>query len=152
MTDNTDEIAALKARVAELERANKPPLEGKAMEQAVKEHMDRLHRAAEARMSRASAFSADQIAAFDAAAPRAVVEDLRRHGTVQSPSAAGSSGLTTKVSSNAGIPGSNTGWRDAPPLTSPPGVALADRLMDAQDARDRHELMLAEAKRLAMKP
>jgi hypothetical protein len=30
-----------------------------------------------------------------------------------------------------------SGWRDAQPLSNPPGVALADRLMDHQDAKDR---------------
>jgi hypothetical protein len=29
-----------------------------------------------------------------------------------------------------------SGWRDEVPITSPPGVALADQLMDAQDRRD----------------
>jgi hypothetical protein len=38
-----------------------------------------------------------------------------------------------------------SGWRNATPLSSPPGVAIADRLMDAADAVDRVEL----AQRLA---
>jgi hypothetical protein len=42
-----------------------------------------------------------------------------------------------------------SGWRDAQPLTSPPGVALADALMDQQDKIDLAEraekLMKAEA-------
>jgi hypothetical protein len=31
------------------------------------------------------------------------------------------------------------GWVDAPKLSQPPGVALLDRIMDAQDAIDRAE-------------
>jgi len=38
-----------------------------------------------------------------------------------------------------------SGWRNAQPLTNPPGVAQADRLMDAADKADRVEL----AQRLA---
>ena len=36
------------------------------------------------------------------------------------------------------------------PLRPPPGVAQADRLMDAQDAKDRAELIEREAKFKAM--
>jgi hypothetical protein len=38
-----------------------------------------------------------------------------------------------------------TGWRESTPLSPPPGVAQADRLMDEQDRRDKVEL----AQRLA---
>jgi hypothetical protein len=41
-----------------------------------------------------------------------------------------------------------SGWRAPAPLSNPPGVALADRIVDAQDARDRAELIEREAKRL----
>ena len=44
-----------------------------------------------------------------------------------------------------------TGWRNAAPLSSPAGVAQADRLMDATDARDRADLIAAEARRRLMK-
>jgi hypothetical protein len=40
----------------------------------------------------------------------------------------------------ANVPGSGTGWAHETPLGPPPGVAQADRLMDAQDRRDRAEL------------
>jgi hypothetical protein len=39
-----------------------------------------------------------------------------------------------------------TGWRDEIPLSSPPGVAIADKLMDAQDRIDRAELAMRLAK------
>jgi hypothetical protein len=41
------------------------------------------------------------------------------------------------------------GWIDNIPLGPPPGVALCDRLMDAQDARDRADLIDAEIKRIS---
>jgi len=37
-----------------------------------------------------------------------------------------------------------TGWQDAVPLSSPSGVDICDRLMDAQDARDKQQ-RIAEA-------
>jgi hypothetical protein len=46
----------------------------------------------------------------------------------------------------ANVPGSGTGWAREIPLGPPPGVAQADRLMDAQDQRDRAELIEREAK------
>ncbi|MGB8572233.1 MAG: hypothetical protein WCD78_25975 [Pseudolabrys sp.] len=39
-----------------------------------------------------------------------------------------------------------SGWRDEAPLGSPPGVELADRLMDHQDKIDRAELIERELK------
>jgi hypothetical protein len=44
-----------------------------------------------------------------------------------------------------------SGWRDPGPLGPPPGIAIADRLMDVQDARDRAQLIANEARRLAKK-
>jgi hypothetical protein len=43
-----------------------------------------------------------------------------------------------------------TGWREASPLSNPPGINYADRLMDAQDAKDRHERIVEEAQRQAL--
>jgi hypothetical protein len=148
MTDN-NELANLKRELAEV-RAAMRPLDPKALEREAAEWRNRMHQAAENRMSRANAFSPEDLRAMDAAVPADMCRDLVRHGTVQSPSAAGSSGMITKVSSNAGLPGSNTGWRTAPPIGPPPGVAIADRLLDAADARDRHELMVQEARRQAL--
>jgi hypothetical protein len=37
-----------------------------------------------------------------------------------------------------------SGWRDSPKLESPPGVALADKLMDVQDAKDRAQLEMIQ--------
>jgi hypothetical protein len=44
------------------------------------------------------------------------------------------------IPSTGGSAGDGTGYVDPRPLSPPPGVAQADRLMDAQDRRDRIEL------------
>ena len=48
-------------------------------------------------------------------------------------------------------PRGGTGWIDPAPLGPPPRVAIMDRMMDAQDARDRAELIVnaAMARRVA---
>ena len=40
-----------------------------------------------------------------------------------------------------------TGWADFVPITQPPGVAICDAMLDAQDRRDRAELIAAERAR-----
>ena len=64
-------------------------------------------------------------------------------GVLQS---AGGGPTPTRVSAQ-----NRSGWRDPGPLGPPPGVAIADRLMDVQDARDRAQLIANEAQRLAKK-
>jgi hypothetical protein len=50
----------------------------------------------------------------------------------------------------ANVPSSGRGWSASIPLSPPPSVAQADRLMDAQEQRDRAELIEREAKFGAM--
>jgi hypothetical protein len=73
--------------------------------------------------------------------------DIVRRGGVPGPSAAGAGGTIAAVHPSPGLPGH--GWREATPISPPPGVALADRLMAAQDAKDRHELIMEDARRKA---
>jgi hypothetical protein len=40
---------------------------------------------------------------------------------------------------------SGTGWQHEVPLSNPPGTAICDRLMDAQDAKDRAALVAQAA-------
>jgi hypothetical protein len=143
----TDELSELRARIAELERAKPAPMPDEA---AAAKWRNEMHQAAENRMARANAFSHEDLRAMEAATPADTCRDLWQHGRTPGPSAAGTSGMITKVSSNAGLPGSNTGWRTAPAIGLPPGVAIADRLMDAQDARDRAELVERHARMQAM--
>ena len=56
----------------------------------------------------------------------------------------------TDAGHRGGVPGGGTGWAHSAPLGPPPGVAQADRLMDAQDAKDRAELIQQEARRRTM--
>ena len=84
------------------------------------------------------------------ACPDSVLQDIVREQRVssvaQGPSEAGTSGQVTRVSVSPGLPGSTNGWREAVPLGPMPGVALADRLMDEADRRDRVELVERLAK------
>jgi cell division septum initiation protein DivIVA len=142
----SDEIAELRAELAELKKMVNPP---QISDAEVRQHMADAHRMRERQASRMSSFSREQIAAMDAACPPSVASDIVRRGGVPGPSAAGASGEVAKVSQSPGLPGSHNGWREATPISPPPGVALADRLMAAQDAKDRHELIVEEARRKA---
>jgi hypothetical protein len=46
--------------------------------------------------------------------------------------------------------GDGTGWRESSPLSNPPGTALADKLMDAQNRRDRAERIAQEERTQAV--
>ena len=48
------------------------------------------------------------------------------------------------------MPGSGTGWAHEIPLSPPPGVQQSDKLVDAQDAGDRAELIKRDAQLRAM--
>jgi hypothetical protein len=119
MTDK-DEIAALKARVEELEARAKPS-PPRDLEREAREWADQMHQAREARMSQASAFSREDLRAFEAACSTADLRDIVQHGTIPGPSGAGASGQITKVSNSPGLPGSNTGgWaRETPSVLHP---------------------------------
>jgi hypothetical protein len=69
----------------------------------------------------------------------------------QSPgSAIPSSQQLTGVHPGGGSASGGTGWVAPTPLRPPPGVAQADRLMDAQDAKDRAELIERDARLKSM--
>jgi hypothetical protein len=113
------------------------------------EHQDWVHQMRERRMSMATPPSVvrdfavlddkmvKEIALRDARAPTG------RPGMIPSSQPSGGGGP-------ANVPGSGTGWAHETPLGPPPGVAQADRLMDAQDQRDRAELIEREARFRAM--
>ena len=145
MTKQADEIAELKQQMAdqkaELEalkaaqaKANPPKSTFVPISNA--EWRDQMHALAEKRMSMATPPS---VVRDWAVIPEHIVKGIRedRHAPT-GPSSAGASGQVTKVSRDPGLPGS--GWSAPTPLSNPPGVAQADRLMDAQDRRDRIEL------------
>jgi len=77
--------------------------------------------------------------AMIAAEPRGFMRDvaLRDARAPQSPSTIPSTQQRADVRP---VAGDGSGWVAPTPLGPPPGVAQADRLMDAQDRRDRIEL------------
>jgi hypothetical protein len=50
----------------------------------------------------------------------------------------------------ANVPGSGTGWAHETPLGPPPGLRYVDAQLDAQDAKDRQELIEKKAREQAM--
>jgi hypothetical protein len=142
MTDAKDEIAALRKRVEELEAKGKPAPEID-WEKRIAEHMNEVHQMREGRMALASNFHADDLRAMEAAAPTLIVKGiaLRDARAPTGPSSAGTSGQVSRVSSNPGLPGSNTsGWVDPRPLGPPPGIHHVDAQMIADEVRQRAEL------------
>jgi hypothetical protein len=147
MSNNADEIAALRAEVASLKNAIKPPTID--MEQLVREHKAEQHRQAEARMARAAPFTRADIEAFERACPPSVAQDIARRGGIPGPSLAGQDGQITAVRGPSGLPGS--GWVAPRSMGPPPGIQHVDRIVEAQDRRDRAELIAQEARVAAVR-
>ena len=139
MSNQKEEIAALKREVAELKAAvqPKPQPSREDQERATAKWIDEMHQMREGRMSMATP---PEVVRDWNVLDNATCRDLVQHGTVQSPSMAGTTGAVTGVHRHDGAPVNTSGWREPTPLSNPPGVAQADRLMDAQDRRDRVEL------------
>ena len=137
-----DERAQLKRELkaelkAELEAEAKPAPSARDAEREAAEWRDQMHRLAEARMS-SVAVAPEVLRDYARACPTSDVQDLVRHGRVQSPSQAGTSGQVTVV---RGAPG--TGWQRGIPLSNPPGTgpgSPADRIAEEFDRRERAEL------------
>ena len=137
---NKDEIAALRKRIEELEAKAKPP---KPFVPEPYQPIDWT-----ARMS----MPPSALAAMVAAVPDHVIRDIVRDNRAPTgpTGAIPNSQQSSGGGGSANVPGSGTGWAHETPLGPPPGVAQADRLMDAQDAKDRTELIEREAKLQAM--
>jgi hypothetical protein len=126
-----DELAALKARVAELEaKANPKPF--------TPEPYQRFDPTANISMPRST------IIDMANAAPDHIMQGIVRDN--RAPAGAGViPDRRTEV--HPVRPSLGTGWARQTPLSNPPGVAQADRLMDEADRRDRHELVQREEAR-----
>jgi hypothetical protein len=141
MSELEAELAALKARVAELEARARPqaPLDlGKGGASGPTTTQIALNNL---RMSK------EVIADHVAAVPSGVVRDVVGDGPVGKLAPAGDESVRGAAPEFV----NRTGWRDPGPLTPPPGINHIDRLVEVQDARDRAELIAREAQRLAKK-
>jgi hypothetical protein len=146
--DQDDKIAALEREVEALKRKVEPePID---WERRIAEHRDAMHQIAEGRMARASNFSREDLAAMEAAAPRSVCQDIAARGGVRAPSADGVANAVISVHRSPGLLGTQSGWIEPRPFGPQPGINHVDRLVDAQDARDRAELIAQEARTAAM--
>jgi hypothetical protein len=141
-----EELEELKRQVAELKAKLDPP-KSTFVPMSDAEWRDRMHQAAERRMAMAMPpsavrYFADGVTAADCA-------DIRQ----QSHRPTSPSGIipdSQQPASPRPSAGDGTGWGHATPLGPPPGVAQADQLMNAADARDRAELIEREARFKAM--
>ena len=132
-----DELASLKARVAELERAKpQPPLS----EQDAAAWRGEMHQLREQNANAVPPWMRDAVAGgvTDADAQGIGRRDCR---APTGPSSGGAIPSSQQISAVRG-----TGWRNVPDFGADgqhptPGVAAADRLMDAQDAIDRQKLI-----------
>jgi hypothetical protein len=141
MGDLKSELEALRAEVERLKPAPTPS------EADVAAHRSAMHEAAERRMAGASNFSPDQLAAMAAACPDDVARDIVARGGMRPPSGHGAGGTVSAPLSRAHP--DTSGWRESTPIGPPPGIPLVDKLMDAQDAKDRHDRIVEEAQRKA---
>jgi hypothetical protein len=136
MTDDTaDKIAALEKEVAALKAKVEPP-KSTFVPISDEEHRDRMHQLRERNASVIPPWLRDACAGGVTDADCA---DLRQ----QSHRPTGRPGFIPEQPSNVrggNPPGGGTGWQNPIPLSNPPGVAQADKLMDEQDRRDKAEL------------
>jgi hypothetical protein len=143
MSDLKTELAALKARLEELERKAKPQAPTNFNAGPVGPTTTELA------LSRLS-MSPEVIAEFASAIPRDMAQEMineRRAPQNLAPLTAGTAGSATPR-----LEPNRTGWRDPGPLEVPGGQRTQDLiggLCDVQDARDRAELIAKEAQRLA---
>lgn len=129
----SSELEELKKRVAELEKAAKPPEPFVPMPMPRRDPTEgmSMDRETMREMVRATA---------------GVMADLRADARRPNPVTQASSSTVKSTPSALPPQQRGTGWRDEIPLSSPPGVAIADKLMDHQDKIDRAELIERELK------
>jgi hypothetical protein len=131
MTDKKeDELAALKARVAELERAAKPPEPYINDWVPPPNPIDRLSMPMSAMREMAQAVPDAMI--------REIVKDHR--GPI-GPSSAGAIPSSQTLSNVRGVPGMGTGWQNQRPLGPSMHQRYVEQQLNAQDEKDRAELV-----------
>jgi hypothetical protein len=147
---NKDDIAALRAEVEALKAAApKPQPTAEERERATREWMSEMHTMREGRM--AMAMPPSVVRDFAVLDDRLVKEiTLRDARAPTSPQSAIPTSRQFSGGGSANVAGSGTGWAHETPIGPPPGLRYVDAQLDAQDARDRAELIAREAKLRAM--
>ena len=149
------EIAALRREVDELKAKAKaeppaPEVSWEERERRAREWANEMHQMREGRMSQAMPPSVvrDWAVLDDNLVRGIAMRDARAPTGPSSQGVIPSSQQMSNV--HTGGKSSTPGWVSAIPLSNPPGTAQADRLMDAQDRRDRAELIERDARLKAM--
>jgi len=127
MTEKMSELEELKKRVAELEKAAKPPEPFKSDWKGPIDYT--------AGMS----MPASAILEMMKAVPESLMRELRADAQKPNPVTGGPPQPQQQV-----VRGS--GWIDPRPLEPPPGIRHIDEMMDAQDERDKADLAFKLAK------
>jgi hypothetical protein len=127
------ENAKLEDRIAKLEKAAEPP------KPFVREPMPTIDYTAGMSMPR------EAIQAMIDAIPSSVMAGIVADALKPNPMTV-SGGVTKPTTTEPPKVIGNKGWIDERPLSPPPGIAIMDRMMDAQDKVDRAELALRLAK------
>jgi len=145
--DTAQQIEELQRQIAELKGAvqARTPIDHEKMQREAAEWDAEMRNLAEARMSQAIPPSVVR--------DWAVIPDKDVRGIVnaaQAPSGPSAQGVIPSSQSLSNVRGSGgaqgpVGWHHEVPIGPPPGVNYADRLMDAQDAKDRAELIRQDA-------
>jgi len=139
---NEEELAQLKARITELEARAKPPPPAPPAPKGYQRWDP----------TEGMSMPASALQEMAQAIPDSMVRDIAmRDG--RAPAGPSSQGV---IPSSQGLSnvrtggGGSSGWAREIPLSPPPGVNILDRIMDHEDAKDRHERMVEEARRRAL--
>jgi hypothetical protein len=148
--DTSQRIAQLERELAEVKAAvPKPQPTWEEMERSRREWENEMHQLRERRM--AYAIHPSVVRDMAGGVTEADCADLRRasHRPI-GPSPMSPSSPTDAGVRRGGVPGGGTGWAHSAPLGPSPHQRYVDAQLDAQDAKDRHERVVEEARRQAL--
>ena len=129
-----EELAALKKKVEELEAKLSPP---KPFVPPPYERYD---------PTAGMCMPPSALRAMVAAEPRNFMRDVVRDNRAPSTPTGVIPRSQPSGGGPANVPGSGTGWAHETPIGPPPGLRYVDAQLDAQDAKDRAELVEREAR------
>jgi hypothetical protein len=136
MSKQSDELAALRKRIEELEAKAKPPEPFKPQPYQRYDPTERM------------CMPPSALRAMVAAEPRGFMQGVLRdnRGAPTGPTGVIPRSQPTGGGGPSNVSGSGTGWARETPIGPPPGLRYVDAQLDAQDAKDRAELIEREAK------